>query len=60
MLALQDFGRDVVRGTANGTLPFSIKLELGGETEISDLHLHSVVEEQVSKLKIPVDNAVTV
>ena len=60
LLALEHLGSDVVGSTANGTLPLSIELKLGGETKITDLDLHLVVEEQITELQISVNDAMTV
>ena len=60
LLALQHFGCDIVRGTANGTLALTVKLEFCRQTEITDLHLHFVVKEKVTELQISVDDAMTV
>jgi len=49
LFALEHLRRDIVRSTANRSLPFAIELELGGQTEIADLHLHLVVKEQVTQ-----------
>lgn len=43
--ALQHFRSDVVGRSANCPLLLAVKIELGGETEVSQLDLHLVVEE---------------
>ena len=60
LFTFQHFGRNIVRGTTDGTLALTIELEFRCQTEITDLHLHFVVEEEVSKLQISVDDAMTV
>lgn len=60
LLALEHLGRDVIWRTADGALALSIELQLGGETEISDLDLHLVVDEQVTELEISVNDAMRV
>lgn len=49
LFALEHLRCDIVRSTANRTLPFAIELELGGKTKIADLHFHLVVKEQVTQ-----------
>ena len=60
LLALEHLRGDVVWRTANCSLAFSIELKLGGETEITDLDLHLVVEEEVTKFQVSVDDSVAV
>ena len=57
---LKHFGCDVVRRSANSPLLLAVKIELGGKTEVSQLDLHLVVEEQVAELEVSVDYAVRV
>ena len=60
LFAFQHFGRNIVRGTADGTLALTIELEFRGQTEITDFDLHFVVQEEVTELQISVDDAMTV
>lgn len=60
LLALKNFGSNIVRGTANSTFALPIEFEFGSKTEITYLYLHSVVQEQVTKLEISMDDSVTV
>ena len=60
LLTLEHLRSDIVGSTANGALPLTIELKLGGETKITDLDLHLVVEEEVAQLQISVDDAMTV
>lgn len=60
LLALQHFGCDIVRRTANGTLALTIELEFCSQTEITNFDLHFVVKEEVTKLQISMDNPMTV
>ena len=60
MFTFKNFWSNIVGSTTNCTLAFTIKLKFGSETEISDLDLHFVVQEQVSKLEISMDDSVTV
>ena len=60
LFTLKNFGDNIVRCTANSALSLTIKLKLSGKTEISDFDLHSIIEEEVSKLKISVDHSVAV
>ena len=60
LFSLKDFGCNVVRCTANSALSLTIKLKFCGKTEISDFDLHSIIKEEVTKLKISVDDSVAV
>ena len=51
---------DVVGGPAQGLLPLPVIVHLGGQTEVSDLALHVVVEEDVAQLEVSVDDLVLV
>lgn len=63
-LAVQDFGSDVVGGSANGSFFLSVKLQFGGEAEVSELDLHFFVQKEVTQLQtsfinvLPVDDPV--
>lgn len=59
-LALKDFGRYIIRRTANGALFLAVKVEFGRQAEITQLYLHLVVQEQVTQLEIAMDDAVRV
>ena len=58
LFALEDFWSDIVGSTTNSSLSLTIELELCRETEITDLYLHSIVEEQVAELQISVNHTV--
>ena len=60
LLALQHLGSNIVRSTANGSLALAVELELRSKTEVTYLDLHLVVEEQVTQLKVTMDDSVTV
>ena len=60
LLALEDLGGDIVGSTTNGTLALTIEFKFGCETEITNLDLHLVVKEEVTKLEISMDDAMTV
>jgi hypothetical protein len=60
LLAFQDLRCDVVRGTAYGSLTFPIELELSCKTEVSNLYLHLIVQEQVTQLQVSVYDSVAV
>ena len=55
-LGLEDFWSQVVRGSANSTLSFTLVEYLGGQSEISNLERHVVSKEQVSQLEVAMDN----
>ena len=60
LLAFEHLRSDIVRSTADRALALSIELKLGSETEITDLDLHLVVEEEITELQVSVNNAMTV
>ena len=60
LLAFEHLRGDIVRSTADRALALSIELKLGSETEITDLDLHLVVEEEITELQVSVNNAMTV
>jgi hypothetical protein len=60
LLALEDFGGDVVRRTADGTFPLPVEFEFGGQAEITDFDFHFVVQEEIAQLEISVDYSVGV
>lgn len=50
LFALKNFWRDIIGSTANCPFTLSIELKLSGQTKITNLDLHLVVEEQVTEL----------
>ena len=60
LLSLENFWCDVVWSTTNGSLSLSIELKLGCQTKITDLNLHLVIEEQITELKISMNDSVGV
>ena len=60
LLAFEDLRSNVVWSTTDGSFALSVELEFSGETEITNLHLHLVVQEQVTQLKISVDDSMRV
>ena len=50
-LSFQDFGSDVVGSTANGLFLFLVVLQPGGQSEVSQLDLHVLVEEHVAEFQ---------
>ena len=60
LLSLKHLGGDVVRCTADRTLALTVELELGSETKITNLDLHLFIDEEVTKLKISMDDAMAV
>ena len=59
-LALKHLWSDVVWRTANGALFFTVEIEFGGQTKVTQLDLHLVVEEEVAELQVAVDDPVRV
>ena len=60
LFAFKNFWCDIIWSTAYRSLSFSIELKFGSQAKITNLDLHLVVEEQVTELKISVDDTVTV
>lgn len=50
-LVLEDLWRDVVGSPADSVSHLCIEVELGGESEVPQLHLHAVAEEKISQLE---------
>ena len=59
-LLAEDLGGDVVWSPTQGLLPFSVEVNFGGQTKISYLAFHVVIEEDVSQLEVSVDDLVVV
>ena len=60
LLSLEHLRGDIVGRTADRALALTVELELGRQTEVTDLDLHLVVKEEVAELEISVDDAMTV
>ena len=60
LFAFQHFRRDVVWSSADCSFSLSVELQFSGETEITNLDLHLVVQEQVTELQISVNDTVAV
>lgn len=60
LFAFKYFWCNIVRCTANGSLSFTIELKLCGQTEISNLNLHLVVKEKITKFKISMNDSMGV
>lgn len=60
LLALKDLRRYVVGRTADSALTFAIKLQLSCQAEVSDLDFHLVIDEEVTKFEVAVDDSVAV
>lgn len=58
--SFQDLGSDVVRRSANGPLFLSVKIELCGESEISQFDLHFFIDEKVAQFQVSVNDAMGV
>lgn len=59
-LILQNLGSNIVGGSTNSFLLLSLVLQPGGQPEVPQLNLHILIEEQVAKLKISMDNFILV
>ncbi|KAI6875609.1 hypothetical protein KC323_g33 [Hortaea werneckii] len=57
---LQDLRSKIVRSSAHGRSPFDLHLPLGHkqsrQTKVSNFDIHLVVEKQIARFEIPVDN----
>lgn len=60
LLAIDNFWRDVVRSPTDCALAFPIELDLRSKTEVTDLDLHLVCQEEVAELEVSVHDAVLV
>ena len=60
LFSFQYFWCNIIRGSADCSFSLSVELQFSGETEITNLDLHLVVEEQVTELQISVDDTMTV
>lgn len=60
LLAFKDLRSDVIRSSTDCSFPLAVEFELCGESEISDFDFHLIVEEQVTELKISMDDSVRV
>ena len=58
--AFKDLRSNVVRSTANSSLFLSVEVEFGSQAEVTQLDLHFVVEEEVSKFEVAVNDSVRV
>ena len=58
--ALEDLGSDVVGRSADGALLLAFEIEFGGQSEVTELDLHLVVDEEVAEFDVAVDDAVRV
>ena len=54
----EHFGSDIVWSSANGPLLLALKIELCRKTEVSELDCHFVIDKEISKLQVSVDNSV--
>ena len=60
LLLLQHFWRNIIWCTAYCASFLVFKLELGRQTEITRLHLHLLVQEEVAQLQISMDHSMLV
>ena len=60
MFTLKNLRGDVVRSTTDGSFALSIKLEFGSKTKVTNLDLHLLVEEEITKLEISMDDPMRV
>ena len=60
LLALEDFGSNIVGGSANSSLALSVKLQFCGKTEITNFDLHFIVKEEISEFEISVNDTMAV
>jgi len=60
LLALEDFGGDIVGRATNRTLPLPIEFEFGCQTEVTYFDFHFIVKKEVSQLEISMDDSMRV
>lgn len=58
LFTLQNLGSDIVGCTTNGSFALSVEFKLGGETKVSNLDLHLLVQEKVTKFEISMNDSV--
>ena len=59
-LSLQNLRGNIIRSTANRSLLLSVEIEFRCKTKITELYLHLVVQEEISKLKISMNDPMRV
>ena len=60
LLSLEHLRGDIVGRTADRALALTIELKLRRQTEVTNLNLHLVVKEEVTKLEISMNYTMTV
>jgi len=60
LFALEHLWGNIVGRTTNRSLSLTVELKLGGESEIANFDFHLVVQEQISELKISMNDSVRV
>ena len=50
-LVFENLGGDVVGGSTDGFLPFTVVLEAGGKSKVSEFDFHVFIEEEVSEFE---------
>lgn len=58
LLAVQNLGGNIIGGPTDGALLLPVEFESGSQSEVSDLDVHLVADEQVAQLQVPVDDLV--
>ena len=59
-LSLKNLRGNIIRSTANRSLLLSVEIEFRCKTKITELYLHLVVQEEISKLKISMNDPMRV
>ena len=58
--SFKNLGRDVIRCAANCSLLLAVEVKLGSQSEVSQLNFHLVIQEQVAKFEVSVDDSMRV
>lgn len=56
--SFQHFWSDIVWRTTNRSFLFTIEIELSGKTKVSQFDLHFVIQKQIAKFEITMNNSV--
>lgn len=58
LLSLENLWSNIIWSTTDGSLSLSVELKFGGQTEITYLDFHLVVEEEITEFEISVNDSV--
>ena len=58
LFAFEDFRCDIIRSSTDCSFALSIEFKFGCKTEVTNLDLHLVVQEQITELEISMNDTV--